>query len=123
MTATEPAKLHELFSAAVNDKDAEALVALYEPAGTAVYLDGSTRTGETALRAMVDELLSTIEHIEGKTRKVIVSGDIALTSATWHARVATPDGGTEEAGGTTAEVARRQPDGTWRWTIDDPAFG
>lgn len=121
MTATEPAQLHELFAAAVNDKDADTLLALYEPAGTALHLDGSTRTGETALRAMVDDLLSTIEHIEGKTRKVIVSGDVALTSATWHARVTTPDG-PQEAGGTTAEVARRQPDGTWRWTIDDPTF-
>jgi uncharacterized protein (TIGR02246 family) len=118
MPATEPAELHALFSAAVNSKDAAALVALYEPEGTAVHLDGSSRTGEPALRAMVDDLLSTIDHIEGTTRKVIVAGDIALTSATWHARLATA----EEAGGTTAEVARRQPDGTWRWVIDDPAF-
>jgi uncharacterized protein (TIGR02246 family) len=122
MTATEPAELHKLFAAAINDKDADTLLALYEPTGTAVHLDNSTRTGETALRAMIDDLLSTIEHIEGETRKVIVSGDVALTSATWRARVTTPDGGTEEAGGTTAEVARRQPDGTWRWTIDDPTF-
>ena len=118
MPATEPAELHDLFTAAVNSKDADALVALYEPTGTAVHLDGTTRTGEPALRTMVAELLSTIDHIEGKTRKVIVAGDIALTSATWHARLADA----EEAGGTTAEVARRQPDGTWRWVIDDPAF-
>lgn len=119
MPATDPAEMHDLFSAAVNAKDTEAVLALYEPTGTAVHLDGSTRTGEPALRAMVDDLLSTIDHIDGKTRKVIVSGDIALTSATWHARLST----NEEAGGTTAEVARRQPDGTWRWVIDDPAFG
>ncbi|MFI7676481.1 YybH family protein [Actinophytocola sp. NPDC049390] len=118
MPATEPAQLHDLFSAAVNAKDADALLALYEPAGTAVHLDGTTRTGEQALRAMIDELLSTIEHIDGRTRKVIVSGDIALTSVTWHARLSTG----EEAGNTTAEVVRRQPDGTWRWVIDDPAF-
>lgn len=118
MPATEPADLHELFATAVNRKDADALVALYEPTGTAVHLDGSTRTGEPALRAMVTELLSTIDHIEGRTRKVIVAGDIALTSVTWHARLA----GAEEASGTTAEVARRQPDGTWRWVIDDPVF-
>jgi uncharacterized protein (TIGR02246 family) len=118
MPATEPAELHDLFTAAVNGKDADTLVALYEPTGTAVHLDGSTRTGEPALRTMVTELLSTIDHIEGKTRKVIVAGDIALTSATWHARLADA----EEASGTTAEVARRQPDGTWRWVIDDPAF-
>jgi uncharacterized protein (TIGR02246 family) len=118
MPATEPAELHDLFTAAINGKDADALVALYEPTGTAVHLDGSTRTGEPALRAMVVELLSTIDHIEGKTRKVIVAGDVALTSATWRARLADA----ETASGTTAEVARRQPDGTWRWVIDDPVF-
>lgn len=118
MPATEPAELHDLFTAAVNGKDADALAALYEPAGTAVHLDGTTRTGEAALKAMAAELLSTIDHIEGKTRKVIVAGDIALTSATWHARLADA----EEASGTTAEVARRQADGTWRWVIDDPVF-
>lgn len=120
MPATEPTELHALFTAAVNDKDAEALLALYEPTGLAVHLDGSTRTGEAELRTMVGELLSMIEHIDGETRKVIVAGDIAITSATYRARLAGPDGG--EATGTTAEVVRRQPDGTWRWVIDDPVF-
>lgn len=120
MPATEPAELHKLFAAAINDKDADTLLALYEPTGVAVHLDGSTRVGEAALRTMIDELLSTIEHIDGETRKVIVAGDIAITSATWRARMAGPDGAT--GAGTTAEVARRQPDGTWRWVIDDPSF-
>lgn len=120
MPATEPAELHTLFTAAINGRDADALLALYEPAGLAVHLDGSTCEGEAALREMIDELLATIEHIDGETRKVIVAGDIALTSATWRARLAGPDDATGE--GTTAEVARRQPDGTWRWVIDDPAF-
>jgi hypothetical protein len=34
-------------------------------------------------------------------------GDLALTS-------------TRFAGGATAEVARRQPDGSWLWVIDQP---
>jgi uncharacterized protein (TIGR02246 family) len=120
-TANDPAELHTLFAAAINDKDADALLALYEPDGVAIHLDGSTRTGPAALRAMVDELLTTIQHIEGETRKVLVAGDIALMSAAWRARVTTPDG-EGQATGTTAEVARRRPDGTWRWVIDDPLF-
>jgi uncharacterized protein (TIGR02246 family) len=121
MPATEPADLHTLFAAAINAKDADGLLALYEPDGTALHLDGSSRTGEPALRAMVDDLLTTIDHIDGETRKVHVAGDIALMSASWHARVTTPDG-PGEAAGTTAEVARRQPGGDWRWVIDDPLF-
>lgn len=121
MPATEPAELHTLFAAAVNDKDADALLALYEPDGVAVHLDGTSRTGRTELRAMVDDLLTTIEHIEGETRRVLVAGDLALLSAGWRAKVTTPDGA-GEATGTTAEIARRGRDGVWRWVIDDPVF-
>jgi uncharacterized protein (TIGR02246 family) len=121
MPATQPAELHMLFEAAINDKDADGLLALYEPDGVAIHLDGSSRTGQSALRTMIDELLATIDHIEGETRKVLVAGDVALMSAAWRARVTTPDG-EGAAAGTTAEVARRQPDGTWRWVIDDPVF-
>jgi uncharacterized protein (TIGR02246 family) len=121
MPATEPAELHTLFEAAINGKNADALLSLYDPDGVAIHLDGTSRTGEAALRAMVAELLATIEHIEGETRKVLVAGDIALLSAGWRARVNTPDG-EGQAAGTTAEVARRGPDGTWRWVIDDPLF-
>lgn len=120
MPATEPAELHKLFEAAINDKDADALLALYDPDGVAMHLDGSSRTG-TGLHAMIDELLTTIGHIEGETRKVLVAGDTALMSASWRARITTPEG-ESEASGTTAEVARRQADGTWRWVIDDPLF-
>ncbi len=121
MPATEPAELHTLFEAAINNKDADALFALYEPDGVAIHLDGTSRTGRSELRTMIDELLKTIEHIEGETRKVLVAGDVALMSASWRARITTPDGD-GQATGTTAEVARRQPDGAWRWVIDDPLF-
>jgi uncharacterized protein (TIGR02246 family) len=121
MPATEPAELHTLFQAAINAKDVDALLALYEPDGVAIHLDGTPRTGRSELRAMLNELLTTIEHIEAETRKVLVAGDIALMSGSWRARLTTRDGD-GQATGTTAEVARRQPDGTWRWIIDDPLF-
>jgi len=39
----------------------------------------------------------------------IRNGDLALTSTRL------------PGGGATVEVARRQPDGSWRWVIDQPA--
>jgi len=41
---------------------------------------------------------------------VIRHGNLALTSTRL------------TGGGTTVEVARRQPDGSWRWVIDQPAL-
>jgi hypothetical protein len=42
----------------------------------------------------------------GEQRPAVISGDLALTCTRL------PDGTV------TAEVARRQADGTWRWVID-----
>lgn len=119
MPADHPSELHELFTAAINSADIDGLVALFETDGAAVHLDGSVVAGQPALRAMFRELLTMIKQIEGTTRKVFVLGDMALTSAEWCANAGTP----EEMSGTSAEVARRQPDGTWRFVIDDPMFG
>jgi len=65
---------------------------------------------------MLTGLVGMVDRLDGETRKVIVHGDYALMSATFNA-----NGGA--VSGTTGEMARRQPDGTWRFLIDDPAFG
>lgn len=119
---TDPAQIHGAFMAAVNARDVEAVLALYDTDGVAVELDGSECSGPAAMRAMVEGLVGAITHIEGSTRKLFVVGDVALGSGSWTAQVALPDGTTIEQRGTTAEVSRRQPDGTWRLVIDDPLF-
>jgi hypothetical protein len=47
-------------------------------------------------------------------RQVIQSGDIALMHTDW--KVSSP----QQRFVYAIEVARRQPDGTWRWLIGDP---
>lgn len=123
MPAYHPSELHQLFATAVNAKDPAALLALYEPDGVAVGMDGETHSGEPALRAMVDGLLASIKHIEGETRRVVLADDLALTSASFRGEFVAPDGTVHPGGGTSAELARRQPDGSWRFVIDDPTFG
>jgi ketosteroid isomerase-like protein len=49
------------------------------------------------------------------TRFAIEMGDLALMSNEWHF---TSDD--VELSGITAEVARRQPNGTWLYVIDNP---
>ncbi|MGW0804717.1 YybH family protein [Nonomuraea sp. NPDC002799] len=117
--AQQPEDLHELFKAGVNNKDIDGLMALYESDSLTIDLDGNRVEGVEALRAMLTGLVSAIEHMEGTTRKVIVHGDYALLSATFRGKLAGSPG---EITGSSGEVARRQPDGTWRFLIDDPAF-
>lgn len=114
--ARSPEDLHELFMEGVNNKDVDALMALYEPESLTLGLDGGRLEDEQALRAMLTGLVAAVDRLDGGTRKVIVHGDYALMSATF-----TGNGGA--LSGTSGEVARRQPDGGWRFLIDDPTFG
>jgi ketosteroid isomerase-like protein len=59
--------------------------------------------------------------IDLKVRRVIVSGDIALLISDWRLRGKAADGSDVDLTGTTADVARRGPDG-WKYVIDNP-FG
>ncbi|MGN9909576.1 YybH family protein [Phytohabitans sp. LJ34] len=114
--AKQPEDLHRLFLDGVNDKDVDALLALYEPDSVTLDMDGRRLTDQAALRAMLTGFVEMVDRLDGETRKVIVHGDYALMSAAF-----TGNGG--QIAGVSGEVARRQPDGTWRFLIDDPSFG
>lgn len=47
-------------------------------------------------------------------------GDTAVLSAIWRFHGTTTDGGDVSSSGTSIEVARREPDGSWRYLIDLP---
>jgi len=50
-------------------------------------------------------------------RYAVVHDDIALVGADW---VIDLEDGSTPIRGSTAEVLRRQPDGSWRYVIDHP---
>ena len=122
MSARQPEELHQLFVAGIDAHDLDALLALYEQDSTVADLAGHPLQGTDNLRAFLTGFLAVVKQIDGGTRKVLVAGDIALLSSTWRAVLAAHDGGTFSVTGTSAEVARRQRDGTWRFLLDDPQF-
>lgn len=122
MPASRPEDLHELFLRAVNARDLDAIMEVYEPEPVGMDLSGSEIHGHTAMREFLAGFLSRVQTLSGSTRRVLAAGDLALISNTWQATITGPDGDIVDASGITAEVARRQPDGTWRLIIDDPSF-
>ena len=65
--------------------------------------------GRDAIRGFYAELLAGKPRFEpGEQLPALQLGDLALTST----RLV--------GGGATAEIARRQPDGSWRWVVDRP---
>ena len=87
--------------------DIEGMLALYE--SDAVVDCGNSRIlrGKAAIREyFADVVASGRKFQRGEQRPAVISGELALTS-------------TRLLDGTvTAEVARRQTDGTWLWVLD-----
>ena len=109
--ATKPEDLTRLFVERANARDAEGLAALYEPDAVVAFPPGSVTVGRDAIRALYEQMLAEAPEFTPEEPLQTVSGDLALTAT----RAA-------DAAGARAQVARRQPDGTWLRVLDRPDF-
>ena len=120
MPATTPEELHALWINGVNRGDFEAVAALYEPTAAFAVQPGQVVEGIAAVREALAGLFAlaprgTLEHLT-----VVGAGDLALVVSRWNLTGTGADGEPASLGGQTADVARRQSDGTWRFAIDNP---
>ncbi|HVU09301.1 MAG TPA: nuclear transport factor 2 family protein [Verrucomicrobiae bacterium] len=108
--ADDPQELARLLVARANVGDVDGMVELYEPDAVLAASDMTVAKGADQIRTFYTKFLATgVRFNVGEQRPAMLSGELALTS-------------TRLPNGTiTAEVARRQPDGSWRWVIDQPA--
>jgi ketosteroid isomerase-like protein len=106
--ALQPEDLDRLFLERANAGGVEGVVNLYEPDAVLAFPPGRLAAGQPAIREVYADLLASRPRLTGMIRRAIRNGDIAITS-------------TVRMGNATVEVARRQPDGTWLWLIDQPS--
>jgi ketosteroid isomerase-like protein len=110
--AKKPEDLTRLFVERANEGDAAGIAALYEEHAVMAYPPGSQTIGREAIRALWEKVLANAPHFEQEPPlPTLISGEIALTS--------TPP---KDGAGARAQVARRQPDGTWLRLLDQPEF-
>lgn len=120
MPAHTPEEVHRVFVEAFNAGDLDALLALYEPDARMVPEPGHVVAGAEAIRGVLAGFLATKGTIVLTTRTAVPAGELALLHGEWTLRGTGPDGQPLELAGRTAEVVRRQPDGSWRYVIDNP---
>jgi ketosteroid isomerase-like protein len=107
--ARSPEELDRLFLERAGSGDVEGILDLFEPDAVLAFPPGRLTVGREKMRDIYSDLLGRRSRFEGVVRRALVCGDLALTS-------------TRTDGDATAEVARRQPDGTWLWVIKDPSL-
>ena len=114
MSAKSPEEICRLFQQSIAAGDLDSLLRLYDPEAVFLNQAGEVKTGEAGLREVLAPLAAAQARFDYTIRQIIQSGDIALMHTDW--QVTSPQPMSTYA----IEVARRQPDGTWRWLIGDP---
>jgi ketosteroid isomerase-like protein len=109
--AKKPNDLEKYFVERANAGDVEGLVALYEPDARLTDGSGKIAVGINQIRDFFVSFLADRPILYASNQaEALCSGDLSLTSSKL------------SNGDITAEVAIRQPDGSWLWVIDQFAL-
>lgn len=119
--AASPGQILTLFGQRASAGDVAALMALYDDNAVFQPEFGTELVGHDQITPALEEFV-TIKPVLTYERdpEVIVVGDIALVTGFWSMSGSLPDGSTVGEAGTSADVMRRQSDGTWKILIDQP---
>jgi uncharacterized protein (TIGR02246 family) len=111
--AHHPEDIARLFVERANAGDAEGLAALYEPDAVLGFPPGRETAGRDAIQAVMEQLVASAPAFEvEEPLPTLRIDDLALTATR-----------AKDGTGGRAQVARRQPDGTWLRILDRPEAG
>jgi ketosteroid isomerase-like protein len=115
MGASRPNEASRLFEERFASSDLDGLMDLYEDGAVFTNAQGA-HEGSDAIREVLAGYLSTGASIAMNDSVSFEASELALVHWAW--TMTFPDGRVAE--GATAEVLRRQSDGSWKFIIDNP---
>jgi uncharacterized protein (TIGR02246 family) len=120
LDTSTPEALMRAFSDRLHAGDLDGLTALYEPDAAFEPAPDTVVVGRAAIRAALADLLALCPRLVTDTVQVLQGDDVALVVNEWTMHGVAPDGTEVHQGGRSADVVRRQADGSWRVLIDKP---
>jgi ketosteroid isomerase-like protein len=114
IAAASPEEICELFQQHMAAGDLDAVLSLYDSEAVFLNQQAESKSGQ-GLREELAPFAAAKATFDFHIKQVIRSGDIALMHTQWKV-----SGAGHSMSVYAIEVARRQPDGTWRWLIGDP---
>jgi ketosteroid isomerase-like protein len=123
--AYQPEDCDRLLMAAMETGDLETTVALYEP-GAVLFTESGELLKLEQIRRHNEDFIALKPRTKIEKIATAISGDGTLATTRMTCTTAYPDPKTGKEARlltSTLEVVRKQPDGTWRFVIDDPFGG
>jgi uncharacterized protein (TIGR02246 family) len=104
----------------INTGNLDALMLLYEPGAGFATQPGSLTHGEAGLREALAGFIEMKGKLDLKVTRVLEAGGLALVTTVWSFTGTGSKGEPVKLAAKSADVLRRQADGSWRFVIDNP---
>jgi ketosteroid isomerase-like protein len=104
----------------INAGDLDSLMTLYEPLASFAYQPGQLAKSPESIRESPRNFIDMNGKLDLKVKRVLIASDLALVTTEWSFSGTGSDGKQVNITAKSADVLRQQPDGTWRFVIDNP---
>lgn len=104
----------------INTGNLDALMPLYESDAAFAAQPGNLANGLTGVREALTSFIAMKGTLDFKVTRVLEAGGLALVIGVWSFTGTGPDGQPVKLASKSADVLRRQADGSWRFVIDNP---
>src|SRR5262245_4939613 len=115
-----PERLLQAVVEGINTGNLDALTALYEPGAVFATQPGNLTQEVAGVREALAGFIAMKGKLDLKVTRVLEAGGLALVVTVWSFTGTGSDGQPVELAGKSADVLRRQADGSWRFVIDNP---
>jgi ketosteroid isomerase-like protein len=104
----------------INTGNLDALMPLYEPGAAFAVQPGTLAHGVRGVREALAAFIAMKGRLDLAVTRVLEAGDLALVTTRWSFAGTGPDGEPVKLAAQSADVLRRQANGSWRFVIDNP---
>ena len=104
----------------INTGNLDSLMPLYESQAAFATQPGSLNNGLPGVREALAGFIAMKGTLDLKVTRVLEASDLALVTTVWSFTGTGPDGEPVKLAAKSADVLRRQADGSWRLVIDNP---
>jgi ketosteroid isomerase-like protein len=117
---TTPEEVLNSITEGINAGDLDSLMTLYEPLACLASQPGQLVKGPDGIRESLRSFIDMNGKLGLKVKRVLRASDLALVTTEWSFSGTGSDGKHVDITARSADVLRQQPDGTWRFVIDNP---
>ena len=104
----------------INTGNLDALIPLYEPEAVFATQPGTLSHGLQGIGEALAGFIAMKGTLDLNVTRVLEAGGLALVATVWSFTGIGPDGEPVKLAAQSADVLRRQADGSWRFVIDNP---